>query len=385
MRAHNINPKTIKLAWDKKANDYRRNSTGKIEYVCQDREPPCRLRYFSTDCDRVEDAQTFVRGLKADLLDHEGKNVEPTIGEIADLYLKDRPTMRQGEIKVRRIVAAFGDRRFTSLTSVDLIEYKAVRRKAPVNDTTLRNELSLLKTIRTFACKLRPAIIPRDKVGDLVDIDLPPTAKTNRRALTPDEIERVRDLFLSYDPYAHARPEGKEPTRLSRLARFGAIAIDTGARKAAIETLKWSQVNFDAKLIEFDACDEAVPFNKRRAKCPMSERLEALLLQAKAEARSEWVLDGPGTIERTFKAAIKGTEFEGRLHAHLFRHSFITHMLLNGNPVALVSQMVADGPQTLARYTHVTTEYARDNVVWGKRRDAAIVDFDAERAKRAVA
>jgi integrase len=381
---HDIDPKSIKLWWNKKTNDWHRNTTGKIELTCKDRAPPHHHRAFSTGCERFEDAQAVVRKAKADLLEHEGKDIEPTIGEIADLYLKDRPTMRQGEIKVRRIVNAFGDRRFTSLTSVDLIEYKAARRKA-VNDTTLRNELSLLKTIRTFACKLRPAIIPRDKVGDLVDIDLPPTAKTNRRALTPDEIERVRDLFLSYDPYAHVRPEGKEPARLSRLARFGAIAIDTGARKAAIETLKWSQVNFDAKLIEFDACDEAVPFNKRRAKCPMSERLEALLLQAKAEARSEWVLDGPGTIERTFKAAIKGTEFEGRLHAHLFRHSFITHMLLNGNPVALVSQMVADGPQTLARYTHVTTEYARDNVVWGKRRDAQVVDLDAERAKRSAA
>jgi integrase len=382
MQNHDIDPKSIKLWWDKKTSDWRRNSTGKLVYKCKDRAPPHHQRDFSTGCDRVEDAQTWVRNLKATLLEHDGKDVEPTIGELADLYLKDRPGMRQGEIKVRRIVNAFGDRRFTSLTSVDLIEYKAARRKA-VNDTTLRNELSLLKTIRTFACKLRPAIIPRDKIGDLVDIDLPPTAKTNRRAIHRDDLEELWALFQTYDPYAHVRPEGKEPTRLSRLARFGAIAIDTGSRKRAIETLKWRQVNFDRNLIEFDETDEQIPFNKLRGKAPMSDRLRALLLRAKQEARSEWVLDGPGTIERTLKASLKGTRFEGKVHAHLFRHSFISHALLDGNPVALVSKIVADGPQTMARYTHVIDEdYAR--MKWAPRH-ATIVDLEAERAKRSAA
>jgi integrase len=118
----------------------------------------------------------------------------------------------------------------------------------------------------------------------------------------------------------------------------------------------------------------------------MSARLEKVLGQAKLEATSEFVLDATGSIECTLKQALKGTKFEGRVHAHLFRHSFITHMLLAGNPMAVVGHIVADGPQTLTRYTHVTTEYARDNLIWGARREAsAVVDLEAERAKRTAA
>jgi integrase len=360
MRAHNIEPKSIKLAWDKKANDYRRNSTGKIEYVCQDREPPCRLRYFSTDCDRIEDAQTFVRGLKADLLEHETKDVEATIAEVAELYLKDKARIRNGDHMFRSIVRAFGDRRFSSLTYADIVDFKAERLKS-VQESTLRNELGRIKTLRKWATKIK--LIPREKAVDFVDIELPHAPETNRDALTMDQVDRLWALLVDYVPYANRAAVSTQ--RLSRVARFGAVAIDTGARREAIETLKWKQVDFEHGLIHFDLhLNRVIPKNKRRAKCPMSPRLEALLRAAHAEATSEWVCDHPGSIDFSWRSAVRGTEFDG-VFPHLLRHSFITHMFMRGVDSLVIGKIVGDSVQTLARYEHVKPDYLRDQVRWG--------------------
>jgi integrase len=378
MRAHNIDPKSIKLAFDKKANDWRRNSTNKIEYVCQDREPPHRLRYFSTDCDRVEDATSFVRGLKADLLEHEVKDVEATVAEVAETYLKDKAHIRNRDHMFRSIVRAFGDRRFSSLTHADIVDFRAERLKT-VQESTLRNELGRIKTLRKYAIKIK--MIPREKAIDFVDIDLPEVQPTDRDALTMAQVDRLWALLVDYVPYAN---RSTKEQRLSRVARFGAIAIDTGARREAIETLKWKQVDFEHGLIHFDLhLDRVIPKNKRRAKCPISPRLEALLRQAQAESRSEFVCDHPGSIDFSWRSAVRGTEFDG-VFPHLLRHSFITHMFMRGVDSLVIGKIVGDSVQTLARYEHVKPDYLRDQVRWGSTKPS-LVDLNVERAKRSAA
>jgi integrase len=369
-----IDLKTIKLAIDKRTGDYRRNTTGKIEYTFIER-PSGRKRYGSTDCESVEDAQTFLRGLKGDLHEHQSKRDEATIAEAADLYVKDKNGQTSYKFHIMPVLRAFGDRRFSSLTAPELIEYKAERRKTN-SEGSIRNEIGALKTIRAWA--IANGLIPREKVALLVDIKRPAEEKVSKRgALSDAECDRLWTILTTYVPYS------TDPKRLSRVARAGAIAIDTGARREAIETLKWAQVDFENKLIHFDEhLDRPMPKNKKRGKAPMSVRLEALLRRAEAEKTGPWVLDIPGEVDETFKTAIRGTEFakDARLAAgkfevtfHIFRHSFITNAIKRGNNIVFVAKIVGDTVQMLMdRYAHLQPGFVRDQVIWADSQRAAV-------------
>jgi hypothetical protein len=85
-----IDLQTLRLAWDDRSNDHRRNTTGKIEY-CFIERPSGRVRYKSTGYRDEPSAQAFVKALKGDLAEHQhGQADEPTFAEVLDLYVRSK-------------------------------------------------------------------------------------------------------------------------------------------------------------------------------------------------------------------------------------------------------------------------------------------------------
>ena len=357
-----IDLKTVRLAWDKKTNDWKRSSTGDIEFAYIER-PSGRLRYKTTRLAGEPDAQAFVRALKADLGDCQAvQTTEPTFREVAEIYQRDKRLSPGFKYVIKAPLDKFGDRRLSSISAPEILAFKAERR-LNVGDGSIRSEIGYIRTIRAWA--VDHEFIPADK--KLSKIERPQEAALPERiALTADETDRLWDKVTAY-----RHPQYRRVERLSRAARWGAIAIDTGARKMAICTLRWStQIDFANDVIHFDKCDEKIPKNKKRGKSPMSPRLKALLLRAYKERTSDYVLDSKFDIEDTWASA-RGEEF-AHVNPHLLRHSFITNMILNGTDVYIVAKIVGDNPLTIIkRYEHILPESVREKVKWSDGQKAA--------------
>lgn len=65
----------------------------------------------------------------------------------------------------------------------------------------------------------------------------------------------------------------------------------------------------------------------------------------------------PSTLQRAFGRAVKESGLRKRAHVHTLRHSYATHLLEAGVPVALIQAYLGhSSPSTTAIYTHLTRE-----------------------------
>jgi integrase len=151
--------------------------------------------------------------------------------------------------------------------------------------------------------------------------------------------------------------------KLSRIYRFVVIASETAARKNAVVTLKWNQVDLTNRLVNFQN-DGLARTKKRRVAVPMSDLLYAMLKQAYAERTSEWVLDNPHSIQRHFEmlTARAGEGFE-KVTPHTLRHTWATQAAQAGVPLFEIAGVLGDTVQTAMKvYAHHCPDHLRGAV-----------------------
>ena len=205
----------------------------------------------------------------------------------------------------------------TNQISVSLCRaYTNKRRKAGVRDGTIRRELSTLKAaVRKFAPKGH-----RDFV-----FELPPASPPRDRYVTREEFKVLRKAVA--------------PTQ--HVALFVEVAIATGARKSAICQLKWSQVDFERRLIDLQG-EEGEAANKRRAVVPITESLFAKLIQAKSIAMTDNVIEYNGEsikrIDIAFRRRVKTEPSLSGVTPHVLRHSAAVWMAEAGVPMSQIAQ-----------------------------------------------
>lgn len=268
------------------------------------------------------------------------------IAEILDGYwtewANDTVSAATTHSHIKLLRQGLGSLSLSDLTPIDLKSYCSKRRKGllgvrPVGDATLRRELAIFQAAVNHAVKAR-----RIPAALAPSITLPPASGPRERYLDLDEIDRLLKTASTM----------RDDARLSRIERFLALALFTGARKEAILKLTWDRVDVAKRLIDYrDPTLKAT--KKRRATVPIADALLPVLERAYAERRGNFVLDTTGPIRSVFERCVAKAELED-VTPHTLRHTWATHASMNGVALTEVARVLGN---TLAVCERVYAKY----------------------------
>ena len=146
------------------------------------------------------------------------------------------------------------------------------------------------------------------------------------------------------------------------------IALATGARKAAIEDLRWEQIDWERNLIDFGEVD--ADNKKKRPFLQMTPELLRELWNAKQVSCSPYVIEfrgrKAGNTKKSLaavikKAGLKSIDPTEDVVGHILKHTFISWMLQSGKSHEDIALVVNTTAATLRRtYAHVDLNAAAD-------------------------
>jgi len=261
-------------------------------------------------------------------------------------------------------------KRVVDVTEADLDAYLKARRNGrivlkrenpkPAGDGSLRRELGTLNA--AFRHAVRRKRIPRE---DVPHIQLPVEPAPKDRWLT---VEEEKQLVGACQVETVAAKD--KPARLTRIYRFLMLALETAARKEALETLTWLQVDFDVDTINFNPRGRAQT-KKRRAHIKVSRRLRDVLWRAFQERTSGWVLDHDGSMRSAFRGLVGRARLEG-VTPHTLRHTWATRAARAGVSLRDISDFLGDDVRTIERvYRHHHPDFLREAANWREKEQEA--------------
>jgi integrase len=160
---------------------------------------------------------------------------------------------------IKALQPFWGDSMVGDITKSTCARYGRERAKAPA---TIRRELATLKAAINYS-------VSEGYLTRPVPVELPERPPGKERWLTHSEAARL--LNAARTARSHVRPY---------LPLFILIGLYTGARKEAILSLRWSQVDLNARRINF-AKPGTAQTSKGRARIPIPDRLYRFLVYAK--------------------------------------------------------------------------------------------------------
>ena len=274
-----------------------------------------------------------------------------TIADLWEGYRREKEGRRVAVAMLHEWKAVgphFGHLRPDQVTTETCRAYTAKRRKSGKHDGTIWTELGHLRTVLLWA--LGPGNAPK--------IERPAKPAPRERYLTRAEIARLLDAPAA----AHIRYAIH-------------LMLATGARVGAVLELTWDRVDFERGQINLRTSDTGP--RKGRAIVPMNAGLRAALTVARAEARSDYVIEWAGgpvaNIKTGFNAAVKAAGLKG-VSPHVLRHTAAVHMVEAGVPMAEVAQML--GHSNTAVTERVYGRFSPPHL----RRAADVLDFTSVRS-----
>jgi integrase len=327
-----------------------------------------RTRSISTRATDLPAAETFLEGWKV-AARQAVQTTAYTFEALAEKYLSggsSRITTDGQRCNLKWLVSHFGPLDGTQIDSHHITDYTQLRRlgvigNKPAADSTIFKELTTLVTVLRYAAKNRLI-----STGDIPYVSKP--SRGMPRDVWLDEKEEAEFLTM-------ATQTSNGQTRMSRVHRFVWIALNTGARRQAIESLRWDHVDLAAGVIDFRKSSKSLS-KKRRVAVPISNRLLPVLVQAHQEKISDFVLDSDSDIWEPYVRFVRGTKFE-HIHPHDLRRTCGTLMARAGVPLWEICGVLGDSHEVAVRhYLHHQPGHLRSAV----NRGAAIAAEGGESA-----
>lgn len=209
---------------------------------------------------------------------------------------------------------------------------------------TVRRELATITAAQNF-------LFREGKLTRVVGVPLPEKPDPKDRWLT------AREAALLLNAARH----GGRDTRLY-LPLFVLVALYTGARKEAILSLKWPQVDLKAKRVTF-AVPGRAKTKKKRPTLPIPRRLMTFLRLAWRRRSSDIGpvihIDGKPIlrIDKGFRTAVIRAGLKD-VTPHTLRHTRGTWLAQNGVPMWDIAGWLGQDPETTARiYAHHSPDF----------------------------
>lgn len=263
----------------------------------------------------------------------------------------------------------FGNKKLREITYGDVYNYRNIRLKShtqnkkPRTLSTMNRELSVLK--RIFNIGFREGWLLKNPMNcgeTLIDVS---AERKRERILTLEEEKRL--LVACDERVITYTRGGKQITAIDNgenrkhLKPFLIALLDTGARKGEMLKLTWQMVDFERRLITFEALTTKTLKTRSVA---MTSRLYAELrrLWVESDKNLEATVFGiKDNVRKSFSAACRAAGIkEGGLDGltlHCLRHSAASRLVKAQMPVEMVGRILGHSqPQTTYRYLSANME-----------------------------
>lgn len=245
---------------------------------------------------------------------------------------------------VKALLGYWGELSVGDITPQTCDGYRRKRAAGGVSDGTVRRDLGVL----------RAAIRHAHKEGRL----------TEDRHVELPKMPEGRDRFLTRDEAAALLWEARrDPRARGHLPLFILLGLYTGARKGAILSLRWHQIDLAHGRIDFAAGSDRVT-NKRRARQPIPRRLMTFLKLAYRRGGSDLghVLHQSGHPIGDIKKGFAGAAGRAGLTAvtpHTLRHTCACWLAQRGVPLHDIAGWLG---HTTARTTELYAHHHPDHL-----------------------
>ncbi|MGX7895514.1 tyrosine-type recombinase/integrase [Tsuneonella sp. HG222] len=240
---------------------------------------------------------------------------EVTVADALAFYAEERAPMTADPHRISYAIDAllpfFGEIRLGQINQAMCERYGKQRAKKP---GTVRKELGTLSTAINFMHKAGKLTTP-------VAVTLPAKPESKDRWLTQAEAARLLSAARN------------APKARSYLPLFILIALYSGARKEAILSLRWPQVDLERGRIDFQGERERT--KKGRAHIPIPDKLARFLRYAwnrrSSDTGTVLHIDGAPIkrVDKGFRDAVKRAGLSG-VSPHTLRHTCGTWLAQKG-------------------------------------------------------
>src|SRR5438094_219278 len=282
------------------------------------------------------------------------RSLDPEVeGFLALLATQRAPTTVDAYRRDLTALAAWLDGPLGRLTTEQLGQYLAELRAAGLSPATIARRVA---AIRSFF--RHQALLGARADNPAGELDLPRRSRTLPRTLSPAEAERLVEAANGTTP------------RVLRDRALVELLYGAGLRVSEAVGLNRSSVDLEARLVRCigkGSKERVVPIGRQAA-----QALRRYLARGRpyldSRHRPELFLNAKGgglTRAGVFlilrQLATKAGLEPERVHPHLLRHSFATHLLEGGADLRSVQEMLGHADlATTELYTHVTDRRRRE-------------------------
>lgn len=143
------------------------------------------------------------------------------------------------------------------------------------------------------------------------------------------------------------------------------FAAMTGMRRGELVSLRWTDIDLNARLIHIRNNDDFTVKGMRRRSIPINRDLFNLLLKKPRESEYVFVdLHGRpyrgASVTKKFKRTIRSCGLSERIRFHSLRHSFASWLVQSATPLSEVQKLLGHASVVTTQiYTHLEEQHLR--------------------------
>jgi integrase len=261
-------------------------------------------------------------------------------------------SLRTTEIRIKVLVAYFGNMKIRSITVGEIERFKQKRLHTKTKDDRERSITSVNRELETLRAMLRFA---RNEGW----LEVSPFERCSTPLISKAD-EKVRTRILSREEETKLLDACNDPVR-GHIKPLIIAALDTGARKGELLSLSWGDVDFENRTITIQALNSKTLTSRI---LPISNRLYSALQELHCKFASRDRVFGIGVkFQHSWESACKKAEILD-LHFHDLRATFCTRLIEGGMPIEQVSKLSGHSQlSTLYKHYLSNTNHTLDRAV----------------------